>query len=76
MEDVKAKVAKLVSESIGLEFPVSPSQRFSEDLKMDSLDFIDLLVNVDKTFGIRIPASDIPAIATVRGLADYIEARQ
>jgi len=47
---------------------------FGEGLGLDSIDALELVVALEKTYGIRIPDEDVgkEAFASVDALADYI----
>jgi acyl carrier protein len=46
--------------------------RFREDLGADSLDLLELTVELEDTYGIRIPDEDAAKILTVGQAADYV----
>jgi acyl carrier protein len=65
-EEIKNKVVAIVADRIG--FPVSEikeSTRFNEDLGTDSLDDIELLMEFEHAFGIKIPDEEMFNIVTV-----------
>jgi acyl carrier protein len=47
---------------------------FGSGLGLDSIDALELVVGLEKTYGIRIPDEDVgkEAFASVNALADYI----
>lgn len=49
--------------------------RLRQDLELDSLDFLRLVEIVDEVTGVDIPERDYTAVATVKGLIDYVAAR-
>lgn len=49
--------------------------RLRQDLELDSLDFLRLVETIDEATGVDIPESDYTAVATVRGLIDYVASR-
>lgn len=51
---------------------VTPESRFSDDLAISSLNYIELIVNVEDTFGVRIEDSDAKDFTTVQDLIDFI----
>lgn len=57
--------------------PADPDSRLVEDLDLDSLDRIELAVQLERAFDIDIPDEDVdrPELGTVEGLARYIERR-
>lgn len=49
-----------------------------EGLGLDSIDALELVVSLEKTFGVTVPNSDIArsALATVNTIHDYVVAQQ
>ena len=48
--------------------------RFKEDLEADSLDLVELTVELEDHYGIRIPDEEAARILTVGQAADYVAA--
>jgi acyl carrier protein len=46
-----------------------------EDLGLDSLDFVDIVVIVEKTFGFKIKPEEMAHVLTVKDFYDYIDAK-
>ena len=49
---------------------------FIDDLGADSLDTVELIMQLEEEFGIEIPDEDAETITTVQKAVDYIEANQ
>ncbi len=49
--------------------------RLKEDLGLDSLDTIELSMEVEKRFNVRIDDKDFVAIKNIEGVVSYIEER-
>lgn len=49
---------------------------FTRDLGLDSLDTVDLVMQLEQEFGIRIPDEDYPNLLTLQGVYDYLEKHQ
>lgn len=47
--------------------------RLKEDMGIDSLDFVDIVVIVDKTFGFKIKPEEMAGVTTLHQFCDYIE---
>ena len=67
------KVVKLLCDQL----PVKPEQvtrdsRLFEDLKADSLDVVELIMDLEQQYGIEIPDDDLPNIHTVGDIVNYI----
>lgn len=63
------KLEDMVPSDIDNEAPL-----FGEGLGLDSIDALELVVALEKTFGIRIPDEDVgrEAFGSVNMLADYV----
>ena len=46
-----------------------------EDLGIDSLDYVDIVVIVDKTFGFKIKPEEMKGVQTLGQFCDYIESK-
>lgn len=64
-------------EELGLEKSTDESQRFTEDLGLDSLDWIELSLMLEDEFGIEIPEEDYEEgqITTVKQAVEYLDKR-
>lgn len=74
MSSVEEKVVGIVSEQLSV--PKEEIQRessFVDDLKADSLDVVELVMEFEDEFEITIPDDDYEKIRTVGDAIDYIE---
>lgn len=55
---------------------VTPASRFDEDLGMDSLDFIEMAMEIEEQFGLDVSDEQLGKIETVQQLVDAIEGRK
>ena len=55
---------------------IKPESRFVEDFSMDSLDMVEMLIDLEKQTGIKIPNEDVKDIHTVGELVKYLEAKK
>ena len=71
---VEEKVFEIVSEHLGApREEVYQESAFSDDLKADSLDIVELLMEFEEEFDVTIPDEDYEKIRTVGDAIDYIE---
>jgi acyl carrier protein len=69
LEQVRAAVAstlKVEAERVTLE------ARLIEDLGGDSLDMLELIMNLEERFGMEVPDEDTEYIRTVRDIVTYV----
>jgi acyl carrier protein len=52
-----------------------PSANLKETLEIDSLDYVDLVVIIEKNFGFKVKGEDFASIKTLQNFYDYIEQR-
>lgn len=75
-ETVQA-LKQIVAESLGISADeIAPSASFIDDLGADSLDIVELVMAIEKTFDIEIPDEDAEKIATVQDAIDYVSSQQ
>jgi acyl carrier protein len=53
---------------------ISPSKRFQADLGMNSLEFLEMVVYLENTYGITLPDNEIDKIQTIRQLSELMDA--
>lgn len=52
---------------------IIPSADLREDLSIDSLDFVDIVVLVERNFGFKIKAEEMTAVKTLEDFYHYID---
>ncbi|MBO7117189.1 MAG: acyl carrier protein [Bacteroidales bacterium] len=73
-EDIVKKVKAIIVDKLGVEeSEVTESANFTNDLGADSLDTVELLMEFEKVFGIKIPDEETSTIATVQDAIDKVK---
>lgn len=73
MASVEERVIGIVSEQLSVpREEVSRASSFVDDLKADSLDVVELVMELEDAFQITIPDDDYDKIRTVGDAIDYI----
>ena len=75
----RKKIESLVNDFLVDEMEIETEKiqekaRLKEDLGLDSLDFVDIVVIVEKTFGFKIKPEEMANVLTVNDFYAYIEA--
>jgi len=72
-KEIMGKVRKIISEKLGVEEEkVVEEAKLIDDLGADSLDLVDLIMDLENEFGVKVDDSDIEKISTVGEVVDYI----
>ncbi|MCS6939190.1 MAG: acyl carrier protein [Roseiflexus sp.] len=72
--EMEARLRKIVAEQLGVdESKIVPTARFTDDLNADSLDLVEMIMELEEAFGIEIPDEDAEKIVTVQDALNYIE---
>ena len=74
MSEIATKVIAIVVDKLGAEEgKVTPEASFTGDLGADSLDTVELIMELEKEFNTSIPDDQAEKIATVGDAIAYIE---
>ena len=75
-EEVFERVKEVLVEQLGVdEGEITEAASFQEDLDADSLDLVELIMELEDQFGVKISDEDAQGIQTVGQAVDYISAR-
>lgn len=71
--EIAAKVKAIIVDKLGVEpSEVTETANFTNDLGADSLDTVELLMEFEKVFGIKIPDEETSTIATVKDAVEKV----
>ncbi len=76
----RAEIIKIVNEFLIDEFEIEesalgPDAHLIDDLGIESLDFVDIVVSIEKEFGFKVKREEITDVRTLSDLYGYIEKR-
>ena len=73
-QEIEAKVKEFLIDDLEIdEEKIQPEARLKEDIGIDSLDFVDIVVIVEKKFGFKIKTEEMANVKTINHFCDYIE---
>ena len=72
-EDILAGLAEIVEEIAGVDAAeVTADKSFVDDLDIDSLSMVEIAVQAEDKFGVKIPDDQLAELKTVGDAVDYI----
>jgi acyl carrier protein len=76
-EEIFERVKSVLGEQLGVdESEITEDASFQDDLDADSLDLVELIMELEDNFGMKIPDEDAQKITTVGQAVDYVVAHQ
>ncbi|GAA5160262.1 acyl carrier protein [Pseudonocardia eucalypti] len=76
-EDILPGLAEIVEEIAGIDAAeVTPEKSFVDDLDIDSLSMVEIAVQAEDKFGVKIPDDQLAELKTVSDAVNYIAANK
>lgn len=73
-QEIEEKVREFLIDDLEIdEDKIAPEALLKDDLNIDSLDFVDIVVIVEKKFGFKIKPEEMAGVKTLSQFCDYIE---
>ncbi len=74
--EIEEKVREFLIDDLEIdEEKIAADAQLKEDLGIDSLDFVDIVVIVEKKFGFKIKPEEMANVKTLSQFMDYIEVK-
>lgn len=72
--EIEEKVRAFLIEDLEIEEEnIFPDAKLKEDMGIDSLDYVDIIVIVNRIFGFKIKPEEMKEVKTLGDFCDYIE---
>ena len=76
-DEVYERIKEVLAERLSVEeADINEEANFQEDLDADSLDLVEMIMELEDQFGIKIPDEDAQKIQTVGQAVDYVTSHQ
>ncbi len=76
-DEITSGLAEIIEEVVGIEAAdVTVEKTFVDDLDIDSLSMVEIAVQTEDRFGVKIPDEELANLKTVGDAVDYIDAKQ
>ncbi len=74
MASIEEKVYEIIQRKLSVNAEqITPEASFTEDLGADSLDTVELVMDLEEEFNITIPEEEQENLKTVQDAIDYLE---
>jgi len=74
--EIEEKVKAFLIDDLEIdEEKIADDAKLKDDLGIDSLDFVDIVVIVEKNFGFKIKPEEMVGVITLSQFCDYIESK-
>jgi acyl carrier protein len=74
MDSLEKKVIEMIAEHLAIDpSQIKSETSFEKDLKVDSMDAMDLLVAINEEFQVRIPPEKMEKIQTIQDMVNAIK---
>ena len=76
MISIEERLRKAVTSVIAVEEDeFTPRASFVNDFNADSFQLVEIAMNIEDEFNIRIPHDDMPKLTTVQSVLDYVKGK-
>ncbi|MFC9964164.1 meromycolate extension acyl carrier protein AcpM [Nocardia ignorata] len=73
-QEIIAGIADIIEEVTGIEAAeVTPEKSFIEDLEIDSLSLVEIAVQLEDKYAVKIPDEDLSSLRTVGDAVTYVQ---
>ena len=74
MDAIAERTNKIIADTFGVELStITPEADLQKDLGADSLDVVELVVNLEREFGVSIPDERLERMTRVKHFVEHVE---
>ncbi|WP_341788693.1 acyl carrier protein [Rickettsia endosymbiont of Lasioglossum villosulum] len=74
VDNIEQKAIKIIADNQGKKIEeISVDSRFAEDLGVDSLSTVEIMMEIEKEFGVDVPDEEATKIKKVADVVNYIK---
>jgi len=75
-KEIEEKVRTFLIDELEIdEEKIYDDAKLKDDMGIDSLDFVDIVVIVERNFGFKIKPEEMQGVTTLKQFCDYIESK-
>ena len=76
-EGIRQAILEIINEIVPDEdlSNVDPEKPFRDQIDLDSMDFLDIVMELRKRYKLQVPENDYPELATLDSCVNYLEPR-
>jgi acyl carrier protein len=73
-EEVKIAIIEIINDILpeGDCSDVNPDEKLRDQLDLDSMDFLDIVMELRKQYKVEVPEEDYPKLATLNSCIEYL----
>ena len=71
-DSIPNKIIEILKDYLGVE-KVELNHKIVDDLKVDSLDIVELVIELEDQFDIEVPDEDVETLKTVKDVVNYVQ---
>lgn len=70
------KVREIIARQLDVDIEsIKAESKLIDDLKADSLDIVEMIMDLEQEFDVEIPDEELPKVQTVADIVNYLENR-
>ena len=72
LEQLSSEIVEQVSTQLGITNAINLDDRLAKDLGADSIDIVELIMNVERKYDVKLPEHETGEIKTVRDIVKHV----